>query len=104
MKEADIIITPILQADGVSKNRPALILRRMPQFKDLLVCGISTQLHQEVKGFDEIIDNQDTDFLSSGLITTSLIRLGFLAILPNAKSWDQSAQSRVRDIKDCWKI
>lgn len=85
MKEADIIITPILQADGVSKNRPALILREMPHFKDFLVCGISTQLHQEIKGFDEIIYKQDADFSASGLISDSVIRLGFLAVLPNAK-------------------
>lgn len=55
MKEADVVLTPILQADGAIKNRPALILREMPRFKDFLVCGISTQLHQKVEDFDEII-------------------------------------------------
>jgi mRNA interferase MazF len=48
MKEADIVLTPILQADGKTKNRPALILREMPRFKDFLVCGISTQLHSRL--------------------------------------------------------
>jgi mRNA interferase MazF len=55
MKEGDIVLTSILQADGQKKNRPALFLREMPPFNDLLVCGISTQIHQEVAGFDEIV-------------------------------------------------
>ena len=42
MKEGDVILTPILQADAIAKNRPALILRELPPFQDLLVCGIST--------------------------------------------------------------
>ncbi len=85
MKEAEIILTPILQADGQTKNRPALILREMPHFNDFLVCGISTQLHHEVKDFDEVIAAPDSDFPGSGLITDSLIRLAFLAVLPNSK-------------------
>ena len=50
MKPGDVVLTPIRQTDGVTKNRPALLLREMPAYRDLLVCGISTQLHQEVKG------------------------------------------------------
>lgn len=82
MKEGDIILTPIPQADGTVKNRPAIVLREMPRYRDLLVCGISTQLHQRVAGFDEIISPSDTDFATSGLLSESLIRLGFLAVLP----------------------
>jgi mRNA interferase MazF len=84
MKEADIILTPILQADGQTKNRPALILRDMPRFNDFLVCGVSSQLHQKVEDFDEIISAKDEDFANSG-ITDSLVRLAFLAVLPRAK-------------------
>jgi mRNA interferase MazF len=47
-----------------------------------VVCGISTQLRQEVPGFDELIRPWDPDFLASGLKAPSLIRLGFLAVLP----------------------
>src|SRR5437868_13185526 len=36
---------PIPQADSRVKNRPAIILREMPSYGDLLVCGVSTQLH-----------------------------------------------------------
>lgn len=82
MKEADIALTPIPQANGLIKNRPVVLLRQMPSFGDFLVCGISTQLHQEVKGFDDKICVVDMDFTDSGLKATSLIRLGFLAVLP----------------------
>lgn len=82
MKQGDVILTPVPQADGKLKNRPAIILREMPFYGDLLVCGISTQLHQYVKGFDETISSDDEDFKSSGLLSNSLIRLGFLSVLP----------------------
>ncbi len=82
MNEGDIILTPIPQADGKLKNRPAIILREMPHYRDLLVCGVSTQLHQYIKGFDEIISPTDTDFALSGLLSESVIRLSFLAVLP----------------------
>ena len=85
MKEGDIVLTPVPQANGQIKNRPALFLRAMPPFNDVLVCGISTQLQQQVVGFDEIIGRQDTDFASSGLVTDSVIRLGFLAVIPQNK-------------------
>jgi mRNA interferase MazF len=54
----------------------------MPPFQDALVCGISTQTHQLVPDFDELITSQDNDFTTSGLVSDSLIRLGFLAVLP----------------------
>jgi mRNA interferase MazF len=82
MKEGDVALTPIPQANGLIKNRPVVLLRQMPVFGDFLVCGISTQLHQEVKNFDECISLNDTDFLTSGLKASSIIRLGFLAALP----------------------
>jgi mRNA interferase MazF len=44
MREGSIILTEIVQADGQRKNRPALVLREMPKYGDLLICGISTQL------------------------------------------------------------
>ncbi len=85
MKEGDIILTPVPQANGQSKNRPALLLRELPPFSDALVCGISTQLQQHVSGFDEIIRRQDADFTASGLVADSLFRLGFLAVIPRHK-------------------
>ena len=85
MRESDIILTPIPQADGRIKNRPALYLRELSPFRDLLVCGISAQIHQAVQDFDEIITINDDDFTNSGLVAESVIRLGFLAVLPRKK-------------------
>lgn len=82
MKEGDVVLVPLPQADGRIKNRPAIILRAMPPFGDQLVCGVSTQLHQKVAGFDELMEPSHDDFHASGIKATSLIRLGFLAVLP----------------------
>ncbi len=81
MKEADIALARLPQADGTLKRRPIVVLREMSKYKDLLVCGISTQLHQEIKNFDEIISPKDADFADSGLRAESLIRVGFLNVL-----------------------
>lgn len=83
MKESDVALAPLPQVDGRVKNRPVLLLRVMPPFGDWLVCGITTQLAQEVTGFDEVIASSDPDFEQSGLSAVSLVRLGFLAVLPS---------------------
>lgn len=82
MNEGDVVLTPLPQADGTIKNRPAVFLRALPPFGDALICGISTQMQQEVVEFDEVIVPADADFVTSGLRTISLIRLGFLTSLP----------------------
>lgn len=74
MKEGDVILTPVPQADGNVKNRPAIILHTMPGYGDFLVCGVSTQTHQYIQGFDEIISPADTDFVLSGLASESIMR------------------------------
>lgn len=85
MREGDLVIVPMPQADRMVKNRPAIILRKMPPFRDVLVCGVSTQLRQAAKDFDEVISPSDTDFAASGLKEESLIRLGFLVVVPRNK-------------------
>ena len=80
MKEGDVVLTPLPQADGQIKNRPAMALRELPPCGDMLVCGISTQLRQLTAGFDELIVGSDADFAASGLLADSIIRLGFLAV------------------------
>ncbi|MBI4568696.1 MAG: type II toxin-antitoxin system PemK/MazF family toxin [Planctomycetes bacterium] len=82
MNESDVVLAPLPQAAGPTKNRPAIVLRTMPPYGDLLVCGVSTQLRQEVAGFDDPIGPGDPDYGPSGLKAPSLIRLGFLAVLP----------------------
>ncbi|MBK9155160.1 MAG: transcriptional regulator [Chloracidobacterium sp.] len=85
MKEGDVVIIAMPQADGGVKNRPVIFLREMPPFQDALVCGVSSQLRHEVKGFDEIVSPNDDDFEASGLVGASLIRLGFLTVIAHNK-------------------
>jgi mRNA interferase MazF len=42
---------------------------------------ISSQLHQHIEGFDEIVDDNDPNFTSSGLKTSSVIRVERLAAI-----------------------
>lgn len=85
MKEGDVVLAPLPQATGQLKNRPAIVLRAMPPYGDFLVCGVSTQLRQEVAGFDDPIGPGDPDFPVCGLKAPSLVRLGFLAVLPGSR-------------------
>ncbi|MBU2600833.1 MAG: hypothetical protein KKA32_01505 [Actinobacteria bacterium] len=41
------------------------------------------RLFHEVVGFDDVIEPSHSDFAGSGLKAPSLIRLGFLAVLPS---------------------
>lgn len=82
MMEGKLVLARLPQADGQAKSRPALVLRQMPPFGDVLLCGISSQLHQAVAGFDEVIGPGDPDFAGAGLRVSSLIRLGYLLVVP----------------------
>ena len=82
MNEGDVALTSIPQENGQIKNRPVVLLRRLPPYNDFLVCGVSTQLKQFVKGFDELLAPNDRDFVTSNLKSASIIRLGFLAVVP----------------------
>ena len=82
MQEGNVVLAAVPQADGQFKPRPAVILREMPPHRDLLVCGVSLQLQQYMQNFDELIDPGDPDFATSGLTGRSVIRLGFLALIP----------------------
>jgi mRNA interferase MazF len=81
MREGDVVIAQVQQADQQRKNRPAILLRKLPFHDDLLVCGISSRLHLCISGFDEMISWTDADFSASGLLKTSIVRLGFLSVL-----------------------
>jgi mRNA interferase MazF len=50
-------------------------------------------MHLMVLGFDDLIIGKDDDFAGSGLMADSLIRLGFLAVLPRKNTWAVSALS-----------
>lgn len=85
MIEGEIALADLPQADGIIKLRPVLLLKELPGFKDFLVCGISTQLRHQIIGFDEVINQTADDFEQTGLRQSSLIRLSFLAVIPNQK-------------------
>jgi len=78
MKAGDITVHRVAQPDGSFKVRPVLLLRRMQPFGDWMVCAISTQLRQEVHGFDIVMPDTAPSFKSTGLKGASLIRLGFI--------------------------
>jgi mRNA interferase MazF len=80
MTEGDVTLTPLPQADGRLKPRPAIL--GMPPFGDWLICGVSSQLHHQVVGFDEVVGPSAPDFAQSGLKVASVIRLGFLTTMP----------------------
>ena len=85
MREGEIILAPLPQSDGKTKLRPVLLLRRLPGYNDYLVCGISTQLQQIVKDFDQLINEKSAHSVQSGLRQASIIRLGFLSVIPDNK-------------------
>jgi mRNA interferase MazF len=85
MEAGQVIIAELPQSDGKRKPRPALLLKRMPGRGDWLVCGISSQLHEYIKGFDLLLDTQHPDYAQSGLLESSVIRLGFLAVIPSGQ-------------------
>ncbi|NOX99383.1 MAG: type II toxin-antitoxin system PemK/MazF family toxin [Verrucomicrobia bacterium] len=82
ISEGDVVVAELPQADGMVKPRPVLILRELPGFGDLLVCGISTQIRHAESDFDVIFEEGDERFSDSGLRATSVVRLNFLASIP----------------------
>lgn len=83
--EADIVLVALPQADEKYKRRPALVLREMRPFGDLLLAGISSKLHQAVPGFDEVLLRGDADFTASGLYVPSVVILEYLTTTARVK-------------------
>lgn len=90
MREGSVVLVILPQADGQPKPRPALVLRAMPPFQDFLLAGISSQLRQAVAGFDELLVVGSDDFGLSGLRVSSVVRLGFLTVLPSTQVLGES--------------
>lgn len=80
MTPGDVVLARMPQVAGVApKLRPTLLLATLlGPYQNLLLCGISTQLHQLQANWDELLDPADADFPSSGLRAASVIRLSFL--------------------------
>lgn len=83
IQEGQIVLFKFPQTDQpLGKHRPALVLRKLPSLHDdWLICMISSQLSQQVPEFDEVIKEEDSDFLQSGLKTSSLLRITRLAVV-----------------------
>lgn len=85
MREGNVAIAAVPQFDRQTKKRPVVLLREMPRHRDFLVCGISSQLLRRIPGFDEVIAPSDDDFVSSGLVGASIVRLSFLVVVPRTE-------------------
>lgn len=74
-----VLISLPLVGSTASKLRPALLLAQLPgPFQNLLLCGVSTQLHQLQSNWDELLQSGDADFGASGVHHPSAIRLSYL--------------------------
>ena len=82
-KAGQVVLFRFPQTDlDEGKLRPALLLGKLPgEYDDWLICMISSQTHQYIPGFDEVIQNSDEDFRESGLKVASVIRVGRLAVV-----------------------
>jgi mRNA interferase MazF len=47
-------------------------------YQNVLICGISSKLHQLEANWDELIQPSDADFANSGLHRASSVRLSYL--------------------------
>jgi mRNA interferase MazF len=84
MKEAgQVVAFRFPQTDlEEGKLRPALLLGKLPgDYDDWLICMISSQTHRYIAGFDEIVQEDESDFGERGLKVTSVIRVGRLAVV-----------------------
>jgi len=81
--EGQVILFRFPQTDQTeAKLRPALVLNQLPgPHNDWLICMISSQLHQAIPDFDEVLTSRDSDFEESGLKSASVIRISRLAVV-----------------------
>ena len=81
--EGQVVLFKFPQTDQVpGKLRPALVIRELPgSYGDWLICMVSSQLTQQIPDFDEVIKEEDPDFGRSGLKTSSVVRVGRLAVV-----------------------
>ena len=68
-KPGQVALTSFPQVDLMpGKRRPILLIAPVPgPYEDWLVCMFSTKLQQALRGFDEIINSNASDFHGSGL-------------------------------------
>ncbi|MDQ3022245.1 MAG: type II toxin-antitoxin system PemK/MazF family toxin [Bacteroidota bacterium] len=104
-KTGQIILVRYPQTDFIEgKLRPALLLSKVPgNYKDWLLCMISTKEKQLLSEIDEIINNDSEDFKMSGLKSESVIRIFRLAVVSEEillGSIGEISGDRLKRIKD----
>lgn len=104
IQDGQVVLCRFPHTDGsTGKLRPALVVRRLPgRLADWLICPISSNLSQGVRGFDEAIETTDADFPISGLKTASVVRIARLASVEQrflVGSIGRVAANRLRVIK-----
>jgi mRNA interferase MazF len=82
MKPGDVVFALMPGADTELKARPSIVLKVIPPFDDLMVCGVTSRLRNYTPLLDELILSTDDDFASSGLEKDSMIRLGYIITYP----------------------
>ncbi len=84
--------------------RPSLLIAPIPSsYDDWLVCMISTQIHQAIPNFDEIILKTDSDFAQTRLKSESVVRLSRLAVVSETifvGKLGEISQTRLKNIKE----
>ena len=82
-KAGQIVLFRFPQTDLILGSlRPSLLIAPIPNaYDDWLVCMISSQIHQAIPNFDEIILKTDADFAQTRLKSESVIRLSRLAVV-----------------------
>jgi mRNA interferase MazF len=81
VKPGDLVLLRFPDTDlQAGKLRPALVVAIAPgRHADVLLALMTSQGHQEVVGFDEVVAPEDADFAATRLKARSVIRLGRLA-------------------------
>ncbi len=79
MNPGDIALLDLTQPDGTVKRRPVLLIKKAPRYSGWVIAAVSSQLHQEVPGFDVVLNDYEKWFAQTGLRQSSLIRLGMLS-------------------------
>lgn len=91
------------------KLRPALVLRRLPgPHDDWLICMVSSRLDHAIEGLDEVVAEDDGDYVTSGLRVPSVIRVARLAVVHRALLRGSTGEiaperlARIRDALAAW--
>ena len=100
-KAGQVVVFRFPQTDlEEGKLRPALLLGKLPgEYDDWLICMISSQTHQYIAGFDEIVEDSNEDFKQSGLKVTSVIRVGRLAVVSGEILLGAISNDRLNHVK-----